>query len=116
MAHDEGMCRDTRGGGDVCWQHEEGKARGVGGGGVQEADLLKVTEEEAQWLFGIPGHDALEDPIQVIPPTFPPHTHTRGNMCAHTHARGCSDGDIAPPAQDLLSGQWEPKWAARRSS
>jgi len=33
---------------------------------VKEADLLKVTEEEAQWLFGIPGHDALEDPIQVL--------------------------------------------------
>lgn len=34
---------------------------------MQAADLLKVTEEEAQWLFGIPGHDALEDPIQVVP-------------------------------------------------
>jgi hypothetical protein len=32
---------------------------------VQDADVLKVTDEEAEWLFGIPADEALEDPTRV---------------------------------------------------
>lgn len=33
---------------------------------IAGADVLKVTEEEAEFLFGIPGDDALEHPEQVL--------------------------------------------------
>lgn len=33
---------------------------------VPRADILKVTDEEAEWLFGIPAADALSHPEQVL--------------------------------------------------
>lgn len=31
-----------------------------------QADILKVTDEEAEWLWGIPRADALEHPERVL--------------------------------------------------
>lgn len=33
---------------------------------IQQADILKVTDEEAEWLYGIPAADALEHPERVL--------------------------------------------------
>lgn len=32
----------------------------------QQADVLKITDEEAEWLYGIPAADALEHPERVL--------------------------------------------------
>ena len=32
---------------------------------VEQADIVKVTEEEAEWLWGVPGDEALEDAEKV---------------------------------------------------
>ena len=32
---------------------------------TEQADIVKVTEEEAEWLWGVPGDEALEDPEKV---------------------------------------------------
>ena len=32
---------------------------------VEQADIVKVTEEEAEWLWGVPGDDALDEPQLV---------------------------------------------------
>ena len=32
---------------------------------VEQADIVKVTEEEAAWLWGVPGDEALEDAQKV---------------------------------------------------
>ena len=37
----------------------------MAGGDSCTASSLQVTEEEAEWLFGIPGDDALEHPEKV---------------------------------------------------
>jgi len=33
---------------------------------VEQADIVKVTEEEAEWLWGVPGDEALEDAEKVL--------------------------------------------------
>jgi len=32
---------------------------------VEQADIVKVTEEEAEWLWGVPGDEVLEDAEKV---------------------------------------------------
>lgn len=58
---------------DVNWRPvfwgDEDEARKVIVPYVQEADLLKVTDEEAEWLFAIPAAKALEDPTLVLKAT-----------------------------------------------
>lgn len=34
---------------------------------IAGADIVKLSEEEAEWLLGIPGHDALGHPCKVQP-------------------------------------------------
>ena len=32
-----------------------------------KADIVKMSDEEAEWMFGIPARDALENPLKVDP-------------------------------------------------
>lgn len=67
LARSSGKCQVLV---DVNWRpvffDDEAEAKKVIVPYVMEADLLKVTEEEAEWLFGIPGAEALEQPEKVL--------------------------------------------------
>lgn len=55
---------------DVNWRpvfwDDLDKAKDIISGFVQLADLIKITDEEAAWLFGIDASDALSDPGNVL--------------------------------------------------
>jgi fructokinase len=67
LARSSGKCQVLV---DVNWRpvffDDEAKAKETITPYVLEADLLKVTEDEAEWLFGIPGDVALSMPERVL--------------------------------------------------
>lgn len=51
-----------------------------------DADVIKLTDEEAEWLFGVPGDEALRDPSMLT--GFFPSAKVRGRAGA-VKAFGC---------------------------